>query len=205
LWKTDPVRALAFMLAVDRAEAGEQSGEADLGVLLRLAKAGDAAAFEQVLIRHERRVFLTALRLLGSVEDAEDAAQEVFLRLHKHLRRFDEAREFAPWMYRVTVNVCRDMARKRARESAVEFVDAEYSAAPAMEIGREEQRRIVREGLKVLPVKERAALVLRDIEGLPTKEVARILGSSEGTVRSQVSTGRLKIKKFADRFRRRKL
>ena len=76
------------MLAVDRAEAGEQSGEADLGALLKLAKAGDAAAFEEILIRHERRVFLTALRMLGSIEDAEDAAQEVFLRLQKHLRRF---------------------------------------------------------------------------------------------------------------------
>jgi RNA polymerase sigma-70 factor (ECF subfamily) len=146
---------------------------------------------------------------LGRVEDAEDAAQEVFLRLHKHLKRFDEARQFTPWLYRVTVNVCRDIARRRrAAFMPLEQVTVDAgtdSLDPEAAIGREEERHMIAEALKTLPEKERAAIVLRDIEGLPTGEVARILGSSEATVRSQVSTARLKIKRFADRFQRRRL
>lgn len=113
------MRELVLTMEADTAEAGA----AEPAQLLRRAKAGDNAAFEQIVIEHERRVLLTALRLLGRIEDAQDASQEVFLRLHKHLRRFDEAREFTPWLYRVTVNVCRDIGRKAAREREVELVD----------------------------------------------------------------------------------
>jgi RNA polymerase sigma-70 factor (ECF subfamily) len=175
----------------------------ELVPLLRLAKAGDAAAFEQILIRHERRVFLTALRMLGCVEDAQDAAQEVFLKLHKHLRRFDHARAFSPWLYRMTVNVCRNIAVRRRRDEGVALDSIELQAATASP-DLDEERRIVRLALRRLPEKERAALVLRDIEGLPTAEVARALGSSEATVRSQVSSARLKIKRFVDGLRGRR-
>ncbi len=181
--------------------AGAESGrdDSDLTALVRLARAGDAAAFEQILLRQERRVFLTAYRLLGSMEDAQDAAQEVFLRLHKHLRGFDATRALAPWLYRVTVNVCRDVGARRQRERGMPLDDAQPAVAPA---GRdwEDERRIVALALRHLPEKERTALVLRDIEGLATAQVARILGSSEATVRSQVSSARLKIKRFVDRM-----
>lgn len=177
---------------------GGRTQDSELALLVRRAKTGDAVAFEQVLRLHERRVFLTALRLLDSVEDAKDAAQEVFLRLHKHLRRFDDTRELGPWLYRVTVNVCRDIGARRSRDEAL---PPDLAAPPAPDWS--DERRIVAMGLRRLPERERAALVLRDIEGLPTAEVARVLGSSEATVRSQVSSARLKIKRFVDRFLRR--
>jgi RNA polymerase sigma-70 factor, ECF subfamily len=183
--------------------AAEGSESREPVALLHLAKAGDVVAFEQLIVLHERRVFLTALRLLRRREDAEDAAQEVFLRLHKHLRRFDDTREFPPWLYRVTVNVCRDVARSRQRGWALEAGEPRHVEDPTAEYERREQKRIVEEALGRLPEKERAAIVLRDLEGLPTKEVARILGSTAATVRSQVSSARLKIRGFADRFRRR--
>lgn len=82
--------------------------------LTRRARAGDLDAFEQLIRQHERRVFRTALRLLRKVEDAEDAAQEVYLRLYKHLGRLKQDQDVMPWLYRVTVNVCRDMNRRRA-------------------------------------------------------------------------------------------
>jgi RNA polymerase sigma-70 factor (ECF subfamily) len=169
-------------------------------LVVRRAKAGDAAAFEQILAQFERRVFMTALRMLGSVEDAQDAAQEVFLRLHRHLRRFDDTRALAPWLYRVTVNVCRDAGARRKKEQGLPLDSVELRA-PAEPESLEEERRMVRLALRRLPEKERAALVLRDIEGLPTAEVARALGSSEATVRSQVSSARLKIKRFVDGLR----
>ncbi len=191
-------------LALTMTSAAEASESPEPVTLLRLAKAGDAAAFEQLIVLHERRVFLTALRLLRCREDAEDAAQEVFLRLHKHLRRFDDTREFPPWLYRVTVNVCRDLARSRQKGWAPEVGEPWHVEDPTAEYERREQKRIVEEALGRLPEKERAAIVLRDLEGLPTKEVARILGSTAATVRSQVSSARLKIREFADRFRRRR-
>ena len=144
-------------------------------------------------------MFRTALRLLGHVEDAQDAAQEVFLRLHKYLQRFDDERAFSPWLYRMTVNVCRSIAARRGRDEGISLDSAglQVEASPDLE----EERRILRLALRRLPEKERAALVLRDIEGLPTAEVARALGSSEATVRSQVSSARLKIKRFVDVYR----
>jgi RNA polymerase sigma-70 factor (ECF subfamily) len=182
----------------------EQDGPpeaSELALLLRRAKEGDTAAFEQILLQHDRRVFRMALRLLGCVEDAQDATQEVCLKLHKHLRRFDDSRALAPWLYRVTVNTCRDLASKRKLHVPLDSVDLASPAEQAVRHNREERKRVLWMGLRRLPEKERAALVLRDIEELPTAEVARILGSSEATVRSQVSSARLKIKRFVDSFR----
>jgi RNA polymerase sigma-70 factor (ECF subfamily) len=178
--------------------------------LLSRAKAGDAEAFEEIMIQHERQVLMTALRLLGHLEDAQDAAQEVFLRLYKYLHRFDETRELSTWLYRMTVNVCRDMARKRPKTAVLSLEEIVVQEIPDPVdsdemINLTAQRRIVAEGLKTLPEKERAALVLRDIEGLSTKEVARALGSSEMTVRSQVSRARVKVKRFVDQFLRNRL
>jgi RNA polymerase sigma-70 factor (ECF subfamily) len=185
-----------------------------LRILLQRAKAGDLGAFERVIVLHEQRVFQTALRLLRNVEDAQDASQEVFLRLHKHLDRFDEDRSFQSWLYRITVNVCRDLNQRRGKSRIVPLDEMPDAAAvnvasPAMDpfdiASRREQRRLISESLAILSDKERAALVLRDLEGLSTAEVAAILNSSETTVRSQISSARLKIRKFRDqRLRRNK-
>lgn len=152
---------------------------------------------------HERQVLRTAWRLLGSRDDARDAAQEVFLRLFKYLHRFDERRELAPWLYRVTVNVCRDMERKR-RKAWSQTVDpvppVARDAEAVRRLSQEERMAFVEQALKLLPQKERAAIVLRDIEGLPTNEVARILGSSQTTVRTQISRGRVKLKQHCQRL-----
>lgn len=173
-------------------------------------RSDDPAAFERIMLRSERRVLRIALRLLNNQQDAQDAAQEVFLRLYKHLGRLDldDARGCEPWLFRVTVNVCRDMARKRGRSVALEdgaLVDA--TAVPAdTQYGLEhaQQLEFVRRALGRLGAKERAALVLRDVEGLSTREVAAILGSSEATVRSQISMARLKLCDFTGRLLRRR-
>jgi RNA polymerase sigma-70 factor, ECF subfamily len=135
------------------------------------------------------------------------------LRLHKYLHRYNEARGFSPWLYQVTLNVCRDINRHSRKDSMLSLEELQYRGAleetvdpSSLEaaVSRAEERHIIAEALKTLPEKEREALVLRDIEGLSTRHVARILGSSESTARSQVSSARVKIKKFAERFLRRK-
>ena len=173
------------------------------------AKSGDVAAFEQIFDRYQRKVLLTAWRILGNREDARDAAQEVFLRVYKYLGRFRSDQDFAAWLYRIIVNVCRDHARKRGRRDQFTSYEAEHrqgsfdSIASSEDVEasllRSQQQTMIAKALDSLSVKERAAIVLRDLEGLTTEEVARALGSSQATVRSQISTARAKIKKFKDR------
>ena len=175
--------------------------------LVRRARAGEDAAFETLVVAFERRVLRTALRLLGRPDLAEDAAQETFLRLHRYLHSYDPARDLGPWLYRVVVNVCRDLGRRSRRGLAVPLEDERLEGRGEMQVdgaaierqaGLEWERRLLGAALASLPEKERAAIVLRDIEGLATREVARILGSSEGTVRSQISTGRMKLRRFVE-------
>jgi RNA polymerase sigma-70 factor (ECF subfamily) len=182
-----------------------------LRALIEKARAGDLAAFEQLMALQERRVYRTALRLLRHTEDAQDAAQEVFLRLHRHLGRFDLKRRFETWLYRIIVNVCRDANQRRRQQPVLPFDEAALEETLAGTTGDPfeaaslaEQRAFLSKALLELPEKERVAVILRDLEGLATNHVARILGSSETTVRSQISRGRLKIKEFRIRHLGRK-
>ncbi len=170
----------------------------------RRESTGGLAAFERIMSQSERRVLRVALRLLNNPQDAQDAAQDVFLRLYKHFGDLDETRGYDAWLYRVTVNVCRDIARTRRRSIALEELPEPVAPQPGAyhDAERAQQREIVRRGLSRLGGKERAALVLRDVEGLSTREVAGILGSSENTVRSQISTARLKLREFTSRLMR---
>ncbi len=169
--------------------------------VLERARAGDLDAFESLLRSHERQVLGTALRLLGRLEDAQDAAQEVFIRLFRNLKKLQSTDAVGPWLYRVTVNVCNDAWRKRQPESDIsEFrITSEAPDPEAVATQSQRQRAVVR-GLGTLARKERAALVLREVEGLSTREVAEILGSSEVTVRTQICSARMKLKRFTDRF-----
>jgi RNA polymerase sigma-70 factor (ECF subfamily) len=191
----------------DERELGSASIEPASAELVRRAQAGDAAAFEALVELHERRVLRTALRILGRMDLAEDAAQETLVRLYRSIQRIDPARDLAPWLYRVVVNVSRDVGRRSGAGRFVPLDALEEGEGPEMRVSADEitrpleaeaERRLVRAALATLPEKERAAVVLRDIEGLSTREVAEVLGSSEGTVRSQISTARVKIRRFVE-------
>src|SRR5678816_4531548 len=156
-------------------QSGSESESAELVALLNRAASGDAAAFEQIVARHERRVLTLSWRLLGTMEDAQDAAQEVFLRTFKYLHRFDPLRPFEPWLVRLTVNVCRDVGRSRRRRSAV-IADGEdviekaeqknAGSNPHRELHAEQCRQMLYRAVETLPEKERLAFVLRDIDGM---------------------------------------
>jgi RNA polymerase sigma-70 factor (ECF subfamily) len=178
----------------------DHDGAVPVAALVQDARSGDQNAFHFLVRRFESQVLRTAWRLLGNLEDARDASQEVFLRFYKYIGRFDESRPLSPWLYRMTVNVCRDLARKRAKHGLTSLEDERKepvadTPSPADSV---ENRQLVAEGLKTLTEKERTAVVLRDIEGLSTREVARVLGSTEITVRSHISRARLKMKRFLE-------
>ena len=162
---------------------------------LTLEQAGSATSFDELVARHQQRVLRTAYRLLGRMEDAQDASQEVFLRLLKNMHRIEGDPQ--AWLYRVTVNVCNDHFRRLTILPGEAAHDpADPAPDPEGLLALEERKRLLMEGLQTWPARERAAVVLRDIEGLSTREVAEILKVEEVTVRSQISMARVKLAKY---------
>ncbi len=210
------------LMTADPADAAQMASDKGLGAreglspetrsLLLRAQAGDREAFEQLMKLHQRQVLGTALRMLHRLEDAKDAAQEVFLRLFRNLGRIRAEADLRPWLYRVTVNTCHDAARGlyKVPLASLEGNLAEQVTTAASDPGVEatldmrDRQRLLHQALKTLPLKERTAVVLRDIEGLSTEETARILGSTAATVRSQIANARIKIRRFCDRSLRTK-
>ena len=193
-------------LLMSRAPEDEAAPETlEIEALVRRTLAGDCGAFEQMVLRYERRVMTLSIRLLRGVNDAQDATQEVFLRAFKYIHRLDVRRRVEPWLMRITVNVCRDIQRKTQRRHptfsevpASESEARDPSKDPYCGFAWEQQRQQLWKALEALPEKERMAVILRDVEGFSTSEVAEILGSSEGTIRSQICRGRLKIREAMD-------
>jgi RNA polymerase sigma-70 factor (ECF subfamily) len=161
---------------------------------------GDGSAFERLVERHQRRVFGLLLRMLGSREEAEDAAQETFLNLHRHGHRFRREARFSTFVYRVAVNAAlnrrRSLGRRRAHMERLALRQATGHELPVRPRGPEEstsgdqlRERVQRELLTLSPAL-RAPLVLYDLEGLAYGEIAGVLGVAEGTVKSRIHRAR---------------
>ena len=181
--------------------------------LIERAVAGDTAAFEQIMINSQQRVMAMTWRMLGNEADARDACQEVFLRVFKYLGRFKHDQDFFAWLYTITVNVCRDVSKKQRHHNErfiafpvggddEGFTSAQANAEETLTVNQ--QRDLIERAIATLSQKERATVVLRDIEGLSTEEVAQIMNSSSTTVRSQISSARKKIKIYCELYLRRK-
>ncbi|HEY2843860.1 MAG TPA: RNA polymerase sigma factor [Bryobacteraceae bacterium] len=163
-------------------------------IVLEIGQAGGGHTFDELVALHQQRVVRTAYRLLGRTEDAQDAAQEAFLRLWKNMHRIQGDPQ--AWLYRVTVNLCKDHYRRSAPAAARAAETPDPAPGPERVLALEERKRLLMDGLQTLPERERAAVVLRDIEGLSTREVAEILEVAEVTVRSHISSARLKLAKY---------
>lgn len=209
--KTDmPAEVVEIPLMAERLVPGKSSAgrDASFALLIRSAASGDAGAFDQLMINSQHRVISLTWRILGNQEDARDATQEVFLRVYKYLDRYKPEQDFFGWLYRITVNVCRDIERKRVRNAGpLTSLEAEsaqknaYSSASQEDEAYLAQRReMIKRAIADLPEKERMSVILRDFEGLTTDEVAGIMNTRPATVRVQISSARAKIKRSCDRF-----
>jgi len=210
-----PSGAADMVLAAEMALPGNAltRNQTAVALLVERATAGDTAAFEQIMIHSQQRVMAMSWRILGNEADARDASQEVFLRVYKYLGSFKQDQDFFAWVYRITVNVCRDMLKKRqhesdrfgsfAADSSEEVLEIPFEQVDAEQTLIQAQRReLISRAIATLPFKERASIVLRDVEGLSTDEVARVLKSSSTTVRSQISSARRKIRDYCRRYMR---
>ena len=163
---------------------------------IRAARSGDSHAFEQIMLATERRIASLAWHILGDAEEVKEALQETFLRVFRYLGRYDERRDFFGWLYRIAVNVCRDLdSRRRRRRFFLPIEHAAEAQVPEEDFVKKDDVARLMRAIDALPQKERFAIILRDIEELPTEEVAAILGSSPSTVRVQISNARAKIRK----------
>src|SRR5271169_6458028 len=154
-----------------------------------------------------RRVFLLIYRMVGNVADAQDLTQEAFI---KALQRQDQLKDIdkaAHWLSRIASNTAIDFLRRNGKVNFCEIdslVDplSEPSESPEQAVLRSEHRAYLEQGLTVLTERERTALLLRDVEGLPADEVAEQMNCSKATVRSHIANARIKMKRYMERSRR---
>ncbi len=165
--------------------------------LVELAREGRADAYAELVRAYQSRIFSMAYSFTGNRESADDLSQEIFLKAYLALPRFRFGSTFGTWLYRVAVNHIKDFLRKRSKLKEVSLEDVMEPAAAGdavakMEQEREDARRraLVRRELARLPDKYRVVLTLRDVEGLPYEEIARVLGLSPGTLDSRLHRAR---------------
>lgn len=171
---------------------------ADLELAAR-CRAGDADAFEELYRQHARRLYNLAVRMVGSAQEAEDLLQEVFLQAHRKLPGFRGESTLATWLYRLTMNHCLDHLRGRQNRMSriTESLDGEAAIEPAARapaVPTSISRLDLERAIDQLPAGSKAAFLLHDVEGFEHREVADILGISEGTSKSQVHKARMKLR-----------
>lgn len=180
--------------------------EAELAELVRAAAGGDRAAFEAVVRLRRERVVRTAYQITGNLEDAQDVAQGVFLKLWRVLRRFDLERRFDTWLYRITVNAAIDHVRERGPRGFLQPLPDVPSGEPAHDPRSgahaadldKLQRAFLHLAARLAP-KQRAIFVMREIEGLDTPDIARALGITESTVRNHLMQARRTLRAGLER------
>ncbi len=178
----------------------------DRGAPSQIDKALEAAQEQQnrFISENLRRVFLLIYRIVGNVADAQDLTQEAFIKALQRQDQLKDLEKAAHWLSRIASNTAIDFLRRHGKVNFCEIDTlveplSEPSAGPEQELLRGEHREYLERGLSMLTERERAALILRDVEGLPAEEVARQLNCSKATVRSHIANARVKFRRYLDR------
>ncbi len=200
-------------MQADQTEAGHSAA------LVARARQGDREAFDGLVELYTPQVDNLALRITGSREEAEDCAQEAFLRAFSALRGFRGEAAFSTWLYRVAVNVSNDAAKRRARQplSASELAGSDSeddppelgdlarpdtppasrgstANAPEQAVLQQQRRRVVLQAIRALPEKHRTVIILHDIQDLSYDQIALVTKTRVGTVKSRLNRARLALK-----------
>jgi RNA polymerase sigma-70 factor, ECF subfamily len=168
--------------------------------LIERFKKGDKSAFEVILLRYQDRIYNLCRYMLKNREDAQDAAQDVFLKAYRRLKDFRPESSIYTWIYRIAITTCLDYRRKSRREVfwseplTEDLPSCDPSPEKLYESG--EISDSITSVLQKLPEKLRAAIVLREIEELSYEEIAEVLHTSAGTVKSRISRGRERLRRL---------
>lgn len=174
--------------------------------LVSASRNGDESAFAALVRRHQSGVRRCAARILNDSEEARDIAQLAFVRAWENLPKYDPAWSFSTWLYRITTNLAIDALRARSSRDRthgahLRLVGDSVGPAAPRELSEQEVARIFGELAEVLTATQRAAFVLREVEGQSTAEVAQALGCSEATVRNHVFQARAALRReLASRY-----
>jgi len=178
--------------------------------LVRAFQAGDKAAFDKLVIKHKDRIFSLCYWFLGDKQEANDSAQETFIKAYQSLRKFRFESAFFTWLYRIAANTCKNRLKSldyRQKKRMV-YVDNpgetedkkpiteihDELCSPMKELEKKERMLLIQNAISSLPVDQRTVVVLRDIEGLSYEEVSDLTGWNLGTVKSKLSRARLQLR-----------
>lgn len=190
------------MLSMTYSQTWPNSEEADSdAILVERALENDLAAFEQLVARYQNKITAFAARMLNDRDEAEDVAQEAFIKAYRSLEGFRGASSFSTWLYRIVTNLCIDRARARKRRPQQAYsLDEPYdrdegkggrelpdfSSEPGKEVERDELRQQVRMTVAEMPEKLRQVLIMCDIQGMAYEQIAQVLDCPIGTVKSRL-------------------
>jgi RNA polymerase sigma-70 factor (ECF subfamily) len=186
------------------------------GVLVRRCLAGDAAAWEEIVRLHNRRIYNFCYRFTNSPDSAEDLTQEVFVKIYRTLASYDvEKGAFTTWLTTLTRNLLVDHFRRSKQDRVTDSLDAgltedddsvslrdrlpDRRPSPADHLASQETQRMVREALGRLSPDLREAVILRDLQDMDYKEISQVLRVPEGTVKSRINRGRTELARLLSR------
>ncbi len=181
--------------------------------LIKRCQEGEIEAFEQLIADYEKRILNYCFRMMGNPSDAEDAAQEVFVKVFRFIGNFNGQSSFSTWLYRVASNVCLDLLRKAKRQpqntvsihqendEGEEYLMAieDPEPNPYERAQLSEAQHVLLDALEQLGEEQKRVIILRDIEGLSYEEIAEITNIAPGTVKSRINRARQNLKKLLEK------
>ena len=174
--------------------------------LVDRAKAGDRDAFEELVRRHADRLYAVVLRFVADGDEAQEVTQEAFLRAWRSIGRFEGRSRFFTWLYRIGINEAKRRAARRAPVTVVSLDDApideapDWSAAPDTRFERADLRGVLESAIRSLPGEYRTPIILRDVEGLSTREAAEVMDLGEAAFKSRLHRARLAVRRALDEY-----
>ncbi len=188
-------------------QAGSPEGDA---VLVRAIQAGDIAAFDKLVLKHKDKLFNLIYWFLGDYQEANDCAQETFIKVFKSLKKFRFESAFSTWLYRIAINTCKNRLKSSVYRWKKKTVPLENpkgsngdnfsleiqngSTSPAIELEKKERFMLIQKAINSLPEEQKRVVVMRDIQGQSYDEIADIAGLNRGTVKSRLARGRLELR-----------
>ena len=178
--------------------------------LINAFKDGDKMAFDTLVLRHKDMIFNLCYRFLGDLQDANDTAQDVFIKIYKALKRFRAESSFSTWIYRITVNTCKNKVKSlehlyRKQTSSLDnpgtrgnddppMEIADDSSSPPAELEKKERSMIIQKAIHSLPKAKKEMIILRDMEGLSYEEIMKVTRLNLGTVKSRIARARSELR-----------
>lgn len=181
--------------------------------LVARTKAGDASAFDQLIVRYSPRLYGLLYNMTSNHEDTNDLLQEVFAKAYRSIKGFQGKSSFYTWMHSISVNMAINFLKKRNRRAAMslddvdngiandpDFIEATRGSDPSHQANLTELQKRLNEAMQKLSEEHRAVVTMFDIQGMPHAEIAKIMGTSEGTVRSRLFYAHRQLQNYLQEF-----